>query len=249
MTRFAPSPTGPLHEGHLLHLEWLRAVAEVTGARILVRMEDHDRGRCRPEFEQSILDDLVRSGLPVEPESLASLQGPPPSSFRQSDNPARYQAAFDQLREMGLLYACTCTRGDLAPPDEFGERHYPGTCRGQPLEREGRHVVRVMLPDQPTAVDDLLLGAIHQYPLRDHGDPVIRDAMGQWTYQLCVVVDDIDQKVNLIVRGRDLLTSTGRQVLLRHLLGSDQRFVTLHHPLVLDEHGRKLSKRTARRET
>lgn len=249
VTRFAPSPTGPLHQGHLLHIEWLRAAAAITGARILVRMEDHDRSRCRPEFERSILADLVGSTLPVDQASLASLLGPPPSPFRQSDNPARYQAAFNQLRDLGLLYGCTCTRGDLGPADEFGERHYPGTCRGQPIDREGRHVVRVMLPDQPTAVEDLLLGTIQQHPLRDHGDPVIRDALGQWTYQLCVVVDDIEQGVNLIVRGSDLLTSTGRQVLLRRLLGDEREFVTLHHPLLLDALGRKVSKRDVRRET
>jgi glutamyl-tRNA synthetase/glutamyl-Q tRNA(Asp) synthetase len=100
-----------------------------------------------------------------------------------------------------------------------------------------------MLPDEPTLVDDLLLGMLHQHPLRDHGDPVIRDAQEQWSYQFCVVIDDMADGVNLIVRGADLVASTGRQYLLARLLGRVAPFVTVHHPLLLDADGRKLSKR------
>ena len=131
----------------------------------------------------------------------------------------------------------------MGPPDDAGERHYPGTCRGQPVDRAGRHVVRVMLPDEPTAVTDLLLGELRQHPVRDHGDPMIRDALGQWTYQFCVVLDDMHDGVNLIVRGADLVASTGRQLLLSRLLGRTAPFVTVHHPLLLDADGKKLSKR------
>lgn len=242
-TRFAPSPTGELHLGHVVHLQWVWAVAKVTGATILVRMEDHDRSRCTPEFERSILEDLEWLGLEPDAASLASLRGTPPSDYRQSDQSARYASAFEQLRAAGLLYGCTCTRGDMGPPDDAGERHYPGTCRGEPVEREGRHVVRVMLPDEPTLVDDLLLGPLRQHPLRDHGDPMIRDVLGQWSYQFCVVIDDMVQGVNLIVRGADLIASTGRQLLLGKLLGRTAPFVTVHHPLLLDAEGKKLSKR------
>lgn len=244
VTRFAPSPTGVLHEGHLLHIAWIGELARLTGARVIVRMEDHDATRCRPEYERAILDELERSGLAVDRESLASLHSGDSSPYRQSDNPGRYSAAFDRLREMGLLYGCTCTRSALGPPDEFGERHYRGTCRGQPIDREGKHVVRVMLPDEPTEVEDLLHGTIRQHPLLDHGDPVIRDALGQWTYQLCVVVDDIEHGVNLVIRGNDLLTSTGRQVLLARLLGRREKMVTAHHPLLRDAEGKKVSKRS-----
>jgi glutamyl-tRNA synthetase/glutamyl-Q tRNA(Asp) synthetase len=243
ITRLAPSPTGELHLGHVAHLQWLWAVAGVSGARVVVRMEDHDRSRCRTEFERSILDDLDWLGFVADPVSMASLRGVPPSPFRQSDHPSRYATAFDQLQDAGLLYGCTCTRGDLGAPDEMGERFYPGTCRGQPVVRAGRHVVRVMLPDEPTQVDDLLRGALDQHPLRDHGDPMIRDAQGQWSYQFCVVIDDMTDGVNLIVRGADLVASTGRQFLLARLLGRVSPFVTVHHPLLLDADGRKLSKR------
>ena len=244
VTRFAPSPTGVLHEGHLLHLRWLEGIARATGARVVVRMEDHDRTRCSSAFERAILDQLRDSGMAVDRESLASLEGPPPSPYRQSDNPARYLAAFEQLRAAGLLYGCTCTRGDLPSPDAHGERRYPGTCRGQPVEREGKCVVRVMLPDRPTETADLLHGTIAQHPSRDHGDPVVRDAVGQWTYLLSVVVDDLVHGITLVIRGNDILPSTGRQVLLAELLGRAVPVVTAHHPLLLDAEGRKVSKRT-----
>jgi glutamyl-tRNA synthetase/glutamyl-Q tRNA(Asp) synthetase len=242
VSRFAPSPTGELHLGHVNHLLWLRAIAEATGARVLVRMEDHDRSRCRPEHEASILADLDWLGFAFDAESRRSLAGHP-SPFRQSDQPERYREAFDRLADAGLLYGCTCTRGDLPAPDDAGERRYPGTCRSQPVDRPGRPVVRVMLPDDATEVDDLLLGSIRQHPAADHGDPVVRDAAGQWTYQLCVVVDDLEQGVNLVVRGEDLVSSTGRQLLLARLLGRTTPLVTAHHPLLVDAAGRKLSKR------
>ncbi len=243
ITRFAPSPTGGLHLGHLEHMRWLWATADLLGLSVIVRMEDHDRTRCTPALEHQILDDLTWLRFVPEPHSLDSLRGAPPSAYRQSDHSERYQAAFDALHARGVLYGCTCTRGDLPPPDADGERHYPGTCRGQPIEREGRTVVRVMLPDEPVQFNDLLLGTITQQPARDHGDPVIRDAMGQWTYQFCVVVDDMHDDVGVIIRGEDLLSSTGRQWLLGKSLGRVAPAVTLHHPLVLGDDSRKLSKR------
>lgn len=242
VTRFAPSPTGHLHDGHVRHIAWVWEAAAAVGAEIVVRMEDHDRGRCRPEYEASILADLAASGYSTPHPSLRSLAGHP-SPWRQSDHPARYQVAFDRLQAAGLLYGCTCTRGDLPPPSADGERPYPGTCRGQPVAGPGPRSVRVMLPDEPTDVQDLLLGPLRQHPGREHGDPVIRNAVGEWSYQLCVVVDDMHDAINLIIRGEDLTSSTGRQFLLARLLGRTTPFVTLHHPLVRDAEGRKLSKR------
>lgn len=242
VTRFAPSPTGELHLGHVLHAAWVWGVAEGAGAQIIVRMEDHDRSRCTPGFERSILADLDWLGYSTDHPSLASL-AMSPSPYRQSDVPARYQAAFDDLARRGLLYGCTCTRADLGDPGSDGERHYAGTCRGQPIDRPGTVSVRVQLPDAETMVTDLRLGLLHQHPARDHGDPVIRDARGQWTYQFCVVVDDLLHGVNVIVRGEDLVTSTGRQLLLAQLLGRTAPFITVHHPLLLAADGTKLSKR------
>jgi glutamyl-tRNA synthetase/glutamyl-Q tRNA(Asp) synthetase len=224
-------------------MQWLWAVADALDLTVIVRMEDHDRTRCTPGHERAILDEIDRLGFRPDPKSVASLRAAPPSPFRQSDHPERYQAAYDRLATMGLLYGCTCTRGDLPPPGPDGERRYPGTCRGQPLDRGGQSTVRVMLPERSVSVTDLLLGGLVQHPARDQGDPVIRDALGQWSYTLCVVVDDIHDDVGVIIRGEDLLSSTGRQWLLAELLGRPTPPLTLHHPLVLGANGRKLSKR------
>jgi glutamyl/glutaminyl-tRNA synthetase len=243
VTRFAPSPTGDLHLGHVAHALWVWGVADVLGAQVLLRMEDHDRSRCAPEFERGILRDLIWLGFAPEPDSLASLVSGDGSPFRQSDSAAVYDAALDRLCHAPAVYGCTCTRGMLGEPGPDGERRYPGTCRGQPCDRGTPGVLRAVLPDTPTSVEDLVLGSLVQHPLRDHGDVVIRDAQRQWTYQFCVVIDDMRHGVNLVVRGSDLVSSTGRQVLLGALLGREHPPVTVHHPLVLAHDGRKLSKR------
>ena len=116
ITRFAPSPTGELHLGHVAHALWLWGVADVLGAKVLVRMEDHDRSRCRPEYERSILDDLAWLGFAPDAVSLASLARHP-SDFRQSDTPEIYEAAFEQLRRSTEVYGCTCTRSRMDTPD------------------------------------------------------------------------------------------------------------------------------------
>lgn len=241
ITRFAPSPTGELHLGHVLHAIWVWGTARLFEARVVVRMEDHDRTRCRPEYEAGILTDLRWLGfLPDEEEAGTAALIP---VERQSENPARYQAARERLASVTDLYACTCTRSALEPPGPDGERRYPGTCRGKGPTAATPHVLRVRLPDEAVSVLDLRLGMLRQHPQRDQGDVVIRDAQGQWTYQLCVVADDLAHDVNLIVRGEDLRASTGRQALLGRLLGRREPFVTVHHPLLYAPDGRKLSKR------
>jgi glutamyl/glutaminyl-tRNA synthetase len=242
ITRFAPSPTGDLHLGHVLHARYLWDTAARLGGRVLVRIEDHERARCTPAFEASILDDLDWLGFGPDAESRMSLQQHP-SEFRQSDHPERYQAAFDQLRDAGLLYGCTCSRATLAVTGAHGERCYPGHCRGRPVDLVERHMVRVMLPDDAVAFDDLKLGRVAQRPATLLGDVAIRDANGQWTYQFCVVVDDLHDRVDLVVRGEDLITSTGTQLLLAGELGRTHTPATLHHPLLYAADGRKLGKR------
>jgi glutamyl/glutaminyl-tRNA synthetase len=242
VTRFGPSPTGELHLGHVVHALWVWGVATVLDAEVVIRMEDHDQTRCRPEYEQSILDDLAWLGFEPESQSLVSL-ATHPSPYRQSDVPQLYAAAFRQLAQRTKVYSCTCTRSLLGPPDPSGERHYPGTCRGRPLACDSKHVIRAVIPEGEVLVGDLRLGQLVQQPQRGQGDVVVRDALGQWTYQFCVVVDDLRHGVNLIVRGEDLLASTGRQQMLARLLGRTTPSLTVHHPLVLAADGQKLSKR------
>jgi glutamyl-Q tRNA(Asp) synthetase len=242
ITRFAPSPTGELHLGHVLHAVWVWRMARELGATVLVRMEDHDRTRCKPEYERSILDDLAWLGFEPDAVSRASLVTHP-SPFRQSDHPGRYAAAFERLRQVTDVYGCTCTRAMLDTSGPVGERRYPGTCRGMPTSRDGRTVIRARIPGDEVEIHDLLLGPMLQQPQHDQGDVVVMDALGQWTYQFCVVVDDMHDGVNLIVRGEDLAPSTGRQWLLAKLLGRTEPIVTAHHPLLRAPDGRKLSKR------
>lgn len=242
-TRFAPSPTGDLHLGHVVHALWVWGVARDLDGTVIVRIEDHDRTRSSRDSEQRILDDMEWLGFQPHDESLQSLRSTFPSRWRQSDHAESFAEAAEQLERSASVYGCTCTRADLGPADESGERNYPGTCRGMPRDRGEPTSWRVQLPNVTVPTTDLLLGKIEQHPAREGGDVVIRDARGQWTYQLCVVVDDILDGIDLIVRGEDLASSTGRQQLMGELLGRTVPVVTLHHPLVLAPNGRKLSKR------
>lgn len=237
-TRFAPSPTGHLHLGHVAHMLWTWGTAQAISAEVLIRVEDHDRTRCRPEFETSILQDLNWLGL-TSPST--------PVTWRQSDRHARYQSVVDKLVAAGLVYACTCSRKDIAHQtgQTSGELRYPGTCRTKniPLETPGVSW-RMTMPDETFTAIDALHGEIQQNPQRDFGDLLIRDRHQCWTYQLCVVVDDIDQQIDLVIRGDDLFSSIGRQLALRKLIDPAARApVFLHHPLIKDSDGLKLSKR------
>jgi glutamyl-tRNA synthetase/glutamyl-Q tRNA(Asp) synthetase len=241
VTRFAPSPTGALHLGHVVHAQWVWRIAAAVGALVLIRIEDHDRSRSSAEFEGAILDDLAWLGFEGDVPSRTSLNRHP-SPFRQSDHPERYAAALDRLQSVTEVYQCRCT-GAAMLLTPAGERRYRGTCRGTPLDGRGDAIVRARIPDGEVELDDLVLGPLVQHPQDDLGDVAIRDARGQWTYQFCVVVDDLHDNVNLIVRGEDLLASTGRQRFLAQMLGAAPPPVTAHHPLLRAPDGRKLSKR------
>ena len=126
---------------------------------------------------------------------------------------------------------------------EWDELRYPGTCRDLRLPLSDSFGIRVVLGDATVSFDDLRLGAQRQVPAQQCGDLLLRDATGNWTYQHCVTVDDARQAVTLVVRGEDLLASTGRQILLARLLGREQPAAFLHHPLIMSPEGAKLSKR------
>lgn len=247
-TRFAPAPTGYLHLGHAANAVWVWGIARAFGGRVLLRVEDHDRGRCRPEYEAALLDDLDWLGLVPDGAGTATFRaGPTPQ--RQSDDTARYEARLDTLEANGLAYPCTCSRADIARaaggtyPDAGAEPRYPGTCRTRahdPALAPARRVV--MQSGHTERFDDLLLGPQSQDPDLQCGDLLARDRHGNFTYQFAVVVDDLEQNVDLIIRGEDLLASTGRQLRLAHLLGRPTTPRFLHHPLLRTADGRKLSK-------
>ena len=243
LTRFAPAPTGYLHLGHVLNAQYIWELARLSGARVLLRIEDHDRERCRPEYERALLDDLDWLGFrPDLFPTEAFRQGWCES--RQSDRGAVYAAAAQELAGRGLLYGCTCSRREIAESAGDGgpELRYPGTCRerGHPLA-DGL-VWRLRLEPGEETFDDLLLGAQVQEPAAQCGDLVIRDRLGNWTYQFVAAVDDFRQGIDLVIRGQDLLASTGRQIRLARLLGREQPATFAHHELIMKSPTQKLSK-------
>jgi glutamyl-Q tRNA(Asp) synthetase len=246
--RFAPSPTGPLHAGSLLAAlgSWLDA--RKNGGQWLLRIEDLDTPRCIPGADQQIQAQLLACGLAWDEEL----------SY-QSERQDLYQTALEQLGGLNLLYPCTCSRqaianalaerGVLTPRNQ--EMVYPGTCRPNPLDIDLSKLLnipkvawRIALPQHcQIEFEDLALGQQSQDLNQEVGDFVLRRNDGFFTYQLAVVVDDAQQGITHIVRGADLLSNTARQIHLQRVLGYHTPQY-LHLPLVLDEHGEKLSKQT-----
>ena len=246
--RFAPSPTGPLHAGSLVAAlgSWLDA--RKNGGQWLLRIEDLDTPRCIPGADRQIQSQLLACGLFWDEE--------PTYQSRRQD---LYQKALDRLNDLKKLYPCTCSRqmitntlaklGIATPRNQ--EMVYPGTCRPEHFETypeelmsQAKNAWRVALPTHcHIDFEDLALGHQSQDLNQVVGDFVLRRSDGLFTYQLAVVVDDAEQGITHIVRGADLLSNTARQIHLQTLLG----YKTPHYkhlPLVLDEHGEKLSKQT-----
>lgn len=244
-TRFAPAPTGRLHLGHLANAVFVWGLARRAGGRVLLRIEDHDRQRCRPEFEEALLDDLDRLGIAADEPSTDELRRGP-SSYRQSDNGDVYAAALESLREAGLAYACDCTRSTFAAWRAAHRASWsgpgcPSGCRGRSLAFGDGLGIRVDLGDGDEPWVDTLRGE-QSGPVAPAGDVLIRDRNGNWTYALCVVVDDLRHGVDLVVRGEDLLDATAPQIRLGRLLGRSEPPTFAHHPLVRRPDGSKLSK-------
>jgi len=245
ITRFAPSPTGHLHLGHLVNAVLVWHHAREAGGIVRLRIEDHDRDRARPEYEQSVLDDLEWLGLvpdtpPIEAFRHGRCHG------RQSDHPERYEAAMQGLADDGLVYACACSRAELAerlgPAGPDLELPYDGYCRDRKLRFEPGRGLRVRLGPGTETFDDLSLGPQSQSPDAQCGDLLIRDRVGFWTYQFAVTVDDMVERITHVIRGADLLASTGRQIRLARLLGRPAPARFLHHRLLFGPDGTKLSK-------
>ena len=244
-TRFAPAPTGRLHLGHLANAISVWGLARAAGGRVLLRIEDHDRQRCRPEYEASLLDDLDRLGIAADEPSTNDLRAGS-SSYRQSDNGSAYAAAVDGLARDADLYACNCSRSTFAAWREAHGRAWtgpgcPGGCRKRALEARDGLGLRVALGDGEEAWDDALLGR-RTGSVAEDGDLLVRDRNGNWTYALCVVVDDLRHGVDLVVRGEDLVDSTAVQIRLGQVLRRPAPPVFAHHPLVRRPDGSKLSK-------
>jgi glutamyl/glutaminyl-tRNA synthetase len=244
LTRFAPSPTGHLHLGHLVNAVYVWGLARALGGRVLLRIEDHDRVRSRREYESAILDDLEWLGLVPDIGAIEAFRGGS-HPLRQSDAGERYDGALRRLRERAHVFACDCSRKEIAAAvgsARHRETPYPGRCRHRGLDDQPGRGLRVHLPPSVVTFVDGRLGLRAHDPSRQCGDLLLRDRDGHWTYQFAVVVDDTAQEIDLVVRGEDLLDSTGRQVQLARMLGRDDPPVFVHHGLVRHAHGDKLSK-------
>lgn len=235
VTRFAPSPTGPLHLGHA----FAALVAAARGDRFLLRIEDIDQTRCRPDYEQAIYDDLAWLGLTWETPVL-----------RQSTRTAAYAEALDLLAQKGLTYHCTCTRADiraaLSAPQGPDGPIYPGTCRDKG-HAEG--ALRLNITRATASLPDLSFtesGQQHRFNPRQltqtMGDVILSRRDIGTAYHLAVVVDDAFQGITEVTRGEDLLPATPLQVTLQHLLGLPSPTYH-HHRLIRDSDGKRLAKR------
>lgn len=238
--RFAPSPSGDLHLGNLRTALAAWLFARAAGSRFLMRIEDLDRERSRPEHERSQLADLRAIGLDWDGEPM-----------RQSERDDAYRAALEVLERKGRIYPCWCTRAEIraaaaAPHGPLPEGAYPGTCRELTgSERAARQraagrppSLRLDAQDAQVTFRDRLAGEFSGQV----DDFVLWRWDGTAAYNLAVVVDDAEQGIEEVVRGDDLLDSTPRQILLHRLLGTDPP-AHAHLPLVLGPDGARLAKR------
>lgn len=245
--RLAPSPTGLLHLGNAwaFLLAWLSARSQ--GGRLLLRLEDIDPVRCREEYSQKILEDLAWLGL--------TWDGAP---LRQSERSHVYEEALNKLQAQGRVYPCFCSRKDLrslasAPHGgaEIGDAGvpYPGTCRNlapelvkERLAKGQKAALRLRCPDLRLNFLDLVQGPQESSALDTGGDFALRRSDAVWAYQLATALDDAQSGITQVVRGRDILASTPRQILILRLLDLPAPEYA-HIPLLLDTRGERLAKR------
>ena len=243
VTRFAPSPTGRLHLGHAYSAAIGSLRARESGGKFLLRVEDLDQGRSRPEFVDGIFEDLRWLGLEWDEPPMV-----------QSQRTHFYADALNRLREQGLVYACFCTRADIAQsltaPHGDAATSYPGTCRSLPDDPGRRattpHSWRL---DSNRALDQVgptswleADGSGFHGDAAQIGDAILARKDAPASYHLACVVDDASAGVTTVVRGADLRPSTPIQRLLQQLLGLPEP-TYLHHPLVTHADGRRLAKR------
>ncbi len=251
--RFAPSPNGYLHLGHAYSALLNQALARRHGGRFLLRIEDIDVTRCRPEFEQAIYEDLGWLGLAWEEPVL-----------RQSEHFARYHAVLAGWRREGAVYPCMCSRQDIAmavarreaatgrpwPRDPDGAALYPGTCRDRPVAEGAPAALRMRAdawhgPDdlgwREHALPDFTPGAWHKAADYAWGDAVLGRKEVPTSYHLAVVLDDALQNISHVVRGQDLLAATALHRRLQQRLGLTPPLYA-HHGLMRDGAGAKLAK-------
>lgn len=231
--RFAPSPTGPLHQGSLIAAVASYLDARANGGAWHLRIEDIDETRCKPQYAQEIVATLSAFGFQWDGEIVT-----------QSLQKSRYAAALAALEQNHLTYACTCSRKEIADSGVIGFEGvvYPGTCRNR-AHSPSNNAIRLRTDNAPISFIDDVQGPQTQQLESMIGDFVLKRRDGLFAYQLAVVVDDAALGVTHVVRGADLLDSTPRQIYLQRCLGlPTPRY--LHIPVLTNADGQKLSKQT-----
>lgn len=232
ITRFAPSMSGYLHIGHVLHLLYLKALSRIYTLSIELRIEDHDIIRYRNEYKVALFNDLKFLGFEWKNKPVY-----------QSKSKVYYDLYLDQLNKIGLVYGCSCSRSEIKRRQKFksDELVYDDYCSLKNLPLHG-NTVRFRVKSKSVNFYDGLQGLQSQIPKEQCGDFSIRDRDGNYTYQFACVCDDIRQNITHVIRGKDILTSTSRQMLLFEALNylPPKYF---HHSLKLDKDNVKLSKR------
>ena len=228
-----------MHLGNVFSalLAWLSVRSR--GGRMILRMEDLDPDRCRPEYMETLRDDLDWLGLDWDAEQTP-----------QSRRTDAYRAEFEKLSQLGLVYPCYCSRAELhaasAPHASDGTAIYAGTCRNltpeERAQKTRRPAWRVRVPEEEISFHDRLQGDYTENLARDCGDFIVRRSDGVYAYQLAVVTDDAEGGVTEVVRGRDLLSSSPRQIWLQRMLGFPEPEYC-HVSLLVAPDGRRLSKR------
>lgn len=247
--RWAPTPSGRMHLGNLFCslLAWLSAKSQRGG--IVLRIEDLDRERTQPAYARQAEEDFRFLGLTWD--EGGSLGGPQ-EPYEQGKRFAYYQSLLEELKRKGFLYPCFCSRAELhaanAPHASDGEVVYSGKCRSlspeevEVLSQRRSPALRLRVPAETISFTDGHYGPVAQNLQRECGDFILRRSDGVFAYQLAVVADDAAMEVTEVVRGRDLLSSTPRQLYLYRLLGFPPPCFA-HTPLLLAPDGRRLSKR------
>ena len=240
ISRFAPSPSGFLHLGHIVSAMYVWGISRALNAKIVLRIEDHDRQRSHSKYTQAILRDLGWLGF-IDHEKDLEI------SLSHHDRGESYKKHLRIIEKQNLSYYCHCTRKSLRekhlPQSQGKELKYLGNCREAGLTYSNNVSTRLKAKDEVICFWDYFRGTVCNSPYNVCGDFILRDRKQNWSYQFASVVDDITSGVNLVIRGEDLLSSTSRQLLLHDIFSNREPTHYIHHPLVISKkNGIKLSK-------
>jgi glutamyl-tRNA synthetase/glutamyl-Q tRNA(Asp) synthetase len=258
-TRFAPSPTGYLHIGHIASMLLIEKICNETKGKVILRIEDHDQTRSRDIYIDGIKEDLHNLGFKFTNMSEKNGELEFDNSYLQSNNRTRYDRYLKTLIEKNQLYACSCTRKEVQNRIKSSGSStllYDSKCVSSGTLKKDSYEEKILSKDKCVRymIDQKADESFNQDPFftshsakclpsSNYGDFILFDKDNNYTYQFCVVCDDIEENIDVVIRGEDLIDSTTRQINLMRALSDSQTPRYFHHPLIKDSEGMKLSKR------